>query len=59
MRNYRPTVALDVSPFDNKIILSLHDFSFCIWKHGINTPIFESNILKGAQITCGCFSPSR
>lgn len=58
-RNYRPSVGLDVSPFFEDIILTLHDFNFCIWKHGVDTPIFESNILKGCQITCGCFSPSR
>lgn len=47
-RNYRPTVGLDTSPFFNDIILSLHDFHFCIWKHDVETPIFESNTLKGA-----------
>jgi len=42
MKNYRSAVGLDRSViiylykvFFNDIILSLHDFSFCIWKEGI------------------------
>lgn len=55
----RPTVALDVSPFFEDILLTLHDFHFCVWKHGVSMPIFESMIIKNAHITCGGFSPFR
>ena len=58
-RSYRPTVGLDVSQFFDDIILTLHDFHFCVWKHGINIPVFESMVMKNAHITCGGFSPFR
>lgn len=58
-RTFRPTVNLDVSPFFEDIILSVHDFLFCIWKHDVPVPIFESSVLSKCQITCGLFSPSR
>jgi len=48
-----------VSVFYDDIILTLHDFHFCVWKHGINIPVFESMIIKSAHITCGGFSPFR
>ena len=34
-RNFRPTVALDLSPFFDDIILTFYDFHFAIWKHDI------------------------
>jgi hypothetical protein len=52
-RSYRPTVGLDVSPFFDDIILTLHDFNFCIWKHQIAIPVFESFVIKNAHISCG------
>ena len=55
-RGYRPTVALDRSPFFEDIILTVHDFHFCIWKADIDVPIFTSCLLKNAQFTCGAFS---
>ncbi|CAK59134.1 unnamed protein product (macronuclear) [Paramecium tetraurelia] len=58
-RSMRPPIALDVSPFFDDIILTLHDFNFCVWKHNSTQPIFDSLILKGAHITCGGFSPFR
>ncbi|CAD8180809.1 unnamed protein product [Paramecium pentaurelia] len=58
-RSLRPPIALDVSPFFDDVILTLHDFNFCVWKHNSTLPIFDSLILKGAQITCGGFSPFR
>eukprot|EP00825_Cyclidium_porcatum_P013489 TRINITY_DN1710_c0_g1_i3.p1 TRINITY_DN1710_c0_g1~~TRINITY_DN1710_c0_g1_i3.p1 ORF type:complete len:391 (-),score=72.50 TRINITY_DN1710_c0_g1_i3:242-1414(-) len=58
-RNYRPCVGLDSSVFFEDVELTLHDFNFCIWFHQVDVPIFESMILRDAQITCGAFSPSR
>jgi len=55
-RSYRPTVALDRSPFFEDIILTVHDFHFSIWKNDIDVPIFSSCLLKNAQFTCGAFS---
>lgn len=58
-RNFRPCVGLDSSVFYDDVELTLHDFNFCIWVHQVDVPIFESMILRDAQITCGAFSPSR
>lgn len=58
-RNVRPPVGLDVSPFYDDIILTLHDFNFSVWKHNVPLPLFESMIVKNAHITCGGFSPFR
>lgn len=58
-RFMRPCVGLDVSKFYDDVILVLFDFHFSIYKHDCDVPIFESNILSGAQITCGQFSPTR
>lgn len=58
-RSYRPTVGLDVSPFFEDIVLTLHDFHFCVWKHHIAQPLFESMVYKNAHISCGGFSPFR
>lgn len=56
----RPTVGMDVSPFFEDVLLTLHDFNFCVWKHNVpNLPIFESLIIRNAHITCGGFSPFR
>lgn len=58
-RSYRPTVALDRSPFFEDIIMTVHDFHFSIWKTEIDVPIFSSCLLKNAQFTCGAFSVYR
>lgn len=58
-KNYRQPVSLDRSVFFEDIILSLHDFSFCIWKEGVSIPIFQSYNYKNCMITCGGFSPFR
>lgn len=55
-RGYRPSVSLDRSPFFEDIILTVHDFHFCIWKIDIDVPIFSSCLLKTAQFSCGAFS---
>jgi hypothetical protein len=31
-RNYRPVLALERSPFFEDLLLTVHDFYFCIWK---------------------------
>jgi hypothetical protein len=58
-KNYRQPVGLDRSVFFTDIILSLHDFCFCIWKEGVSIPIFQSYNYKNCMITCGGFSPYR
>lgn len=61
-RNYRPVVALERSPFFEDLILTVHDFHFCIWKTSLeesNLPIFRSANTFGSHNTCGAFSPTR
>ena len=61
-RNYRPVVALERSPFFPDLILTVHDFHFCIWKTSMeefNQPIFKSANTFGSHNTCGAFSPTR
>jgi len=61
-RNYRPIVALERSPFFEDLILTVHDFHFCIWKTSMddfNLPIFRSANTFGSHNTCGAFSPTR
>jgi hypothetical protein len=61
-RNYRPVVALERSPFFDDLILTVHDFHFCIWKTSLDDfsqPIFRSANTFGSHNTCGAFSPTR
>ena len=61
-RNYRPIVALERSHFFEDLILTVHDFHFCIWKTSLdrfNQPIFKSANTFGSHNTCGAFSPTR
>lgn len=59
-RSYRPVVALDVSPFYEDIILTVHDYNFSIWKHDLEVPFFQSLLIaKTAFLTCGCWSRTR
>lgn len=60
-RNYRPVLALERSPFFEDLILTVHDFHFCIWKTSIDFdhPIFRSANTFGSHNTCGAFSPTR
>jgi WD40 repeat protein len=61
-RNYRPIVALERSPYYEDLILTVHDFHFCIWKISLddfNGPIFRSANTFGSHNTCGAFSPTR
>jgi dynein intermediate chain 3, axonemal len=60
-RNYRPVLALERSPFFEDLLLTIHDFHFCIWKTSIDFdyPIFRSANTFGSHNTCGAFSPTR
>jgi hypothetical protein len=61
-RTYRPILALERSPFFDDLILTVHDFYFCIWKTSLqdfDKPIFKSSSTFGAYNTCGGFSPTR
>lgn len=61
-RNYRPVVALERSHCFEDLILTVHDFHFCIWKTSLedfNQPIFRSANTFGSHNTCGAFSPTR
>lgn len=56
--SYRAIVDFRRSPFYDDILLTVHDFNFCIWKEGCETPIFSSAYSQ-QYITCGAFSPTR
>lgn len=61
-RNYRPVLALEQSPFFDDLIMTVHDFNFCIWKVDLENyqdPIFTSSYTFGSYNTCGVFSPTR
>jgi dynein intermediate chain 3, axonemal len=60
-RNYRSVLALERSPFYEDLLLTVHDFNFCIWKISTDfeVPIFKSANTFGSHNTCGAFSPSR
>ena len=58
-RSYRPIVGIELSPFFDDIILSFHDYYFCLWRMDTDVQIFYSPILEHASISCGCFSPVR
>ena len=61
-RNYRPTLALERSPFFDDLVMTIHDYHFAIWKTSIETqdkPIFRSANTFNSQNTCGAFSPTR
>lgn len=36
-KNYRPTLALERSPFYEDLVMTIHDFHFAIWKTSIET----------------------
>lgn len=61
-RNYRHVLALEQSPFFENLIMTVHDFNFCIWKIDLTDykkPIFVSSYTFGSYNTCGVFSPTR
>ena len=61
-RNYRPVVALERSPVFPDLLMTVHDFYFCIWKTSrpeFEHPIFRSANTFGAHNTCGAWSPTR
>lgn len=50
--------ALDRSPFFSDIVLTVGDWTFKVWKEGINSPIYSSPC-SAAYLTTGCWSPTR
>ena len=63
-RNFRPVLVVERSPFYPDLIMTVHDFNFCIWNTSLpfpenTTPIFRSANTFGSHNTCGGFSPSR
>lgn len=61
-RNSRSVLALERSPFFEDLLLTVHDFYFCIWKISMpefEQPIFRSANTFGSHNTCGAFSPTR
>jgi len=61
-RNYRPVLALERSPFYPDLLLTVHDYHFCIWKTSLTDfdyPIFKSANTFYSHNTCGAFSPTR
>jgi len=61
-RNFRPVLELARSPFYEDLLLTVHDFYFCIWKTSLRdyeAPIFRSSYTQNGSNTCGAFSPTR
>ena len=61
-RNYRQVLALEQSPDFEDLIMTVHDYNFCIWKIDLadyENPIFISSYTFGAYNTWGVFSPTR
>jgi hypothetical protein len=60
-RNYRPVLALERSPFYEDMLMTVHDFHFCLWmtNKDYDTPIYRSAYTFGSYNTCGAFSPTR
>jgi len=62
MKEGRPALSLDRSPFFPNLLLTVHNFYFAIWKidlDGYEKPIFISAPQIAAHNTCGAFSPTR
>lgn len=61
--NWRPVLAIERSPFYEDLVMTVHDFNFCIWKTSAYPetmhPIFRSAQSFGSHNTCGAFSPTR
>eukprot|EP00742_Colponemidia_sp_Colp-10_P002537 GILJ01002711.1.p1 GENE.GILJ01002711.1~~GILJ01002711.1.p1 ORF type:complete len:864 (-),score=136.71 GILJ01002711.1:252-2471(-) len=57
-KTFRPTLSLQRSPFFSDILLTVHDWSFNIWKEGVDTPIFTSSY-SSAYLTSGRWSTTR
>lgn len=49
---------LQVSPFFPDIWLTVGDWRLCLWKDGVDTPIFASPF-QPCRVTCARWSPSR
>jgi len=61
-RNHRPVLVLERSPFFENLMLTVHDFHFCIWNSDMEDyglPVFRSANTFGGQNTSGGWSPSR
>lgn len=58
-RDYRPCHGLDLSPFCEDTMLSVHDYHFSIWRGESDIPVFQSMNYDNCWLTCGCFSPTR
>lgn len=56
--HFGPCKSLHKSPFFGDIWLTVGDWRFCIWKEGVDKPIFASPF-QSTYITCACWSPSR
>lgn len=62
MREDRPALALERSPFFPDLLLTVHNFQFAIWRTDLedfDKPVFESAPTYGSCNTCGAFSPTR
>ena len=55
---FRTVVELKRSPFFDDILMTVHDFHFCIWKEKCDIPILQS-YYSDTVLTCGDFSPTR
>jgi hypothetical protein len=59
IRGYRPPIRLERSQFNPELLLTIHDYHFCIWSQNIDKPLYHSTYTTEALITCGALSPSR
>ena len=62
-RSFRPVLVVERSPFFDDLVMTVHDFYFCIWKTSLpypenTTPIFKS-ANSSSHNTSGGFSPTR
>lgn len=56
--HFGPCQSLQVSPFYPDIWLTVGDWRFCLWKEGVDTPIFSSPF-QPCRSTCARWSPNR
>ena len=56
--HFGPVLAIQRSPFYDDILLTVGEWTFRIWKEGINSPIFTSHSAD-FTLNTGCWSPTR
>jgi len=57
-KTFRPMLSLEKSPIFGDILLGVTDWSFFLWREGVEQHLFQS-CYASAYFTCGCWSPTR